>query len=70
MIDEELAFFDDDPSRAPARLRRTLADNVESLAQQQRVLQDQYLERARIEARFDEEAGRLRPMWESRGRGG
>lgn len=67
VIDEELEFFDGQPARAPARLRQALADNAESLAQQQRVIQDQYLERARIEARFDEEAARLHSMWRARG---
>lgn len=65
VLDEELEFYQRDPSRAPAKLHRGVQDNADSIEEQRRVIAAQQLERDRIHAQFDEEAERLTPMWEA-----
>ena len=65
MLDEELEFYQKDPSRAPAKLHRDIQDNADSIEDQRRVIAAQQLERDRIHAQFAEEAERLTPMWEA-----
>jgi hypothetical protein len=45
------------------RVRRAIDDNESNLAAQKRLLASQADERQRINKRFDEELGRLKPMW-------
>lgn len=62
-IDTELEFYQGDPKQAPAWLRRKLEDNEQELAVQKRFLAAQTEEKARVNARFDEELARLRRLW-------
>lgn len=62
-LDEEMAFYQKDPRRAPAALRRQLDDAKQSLVTQQKFQQSQDAEIQRINARFDNEQKRLTPFW-------
>ena len=62
-LDGELAFYKNDPSKAPAYVRRQVDDNTQSQAQQQRFIAGQAQEAHRVNARFDEELQRLRQLW-------
>ncbi len=62
-LDDELEFYSKDPSRIPPQLRRRLDGNKHGLQQQQQAIADQTAERARINARFDEELARLQELW-------
>jgi hypothetical protein len=62
-IDDELEFYAKDVSKAPSSLRRKLDDNGKSVAVQNRFIDDQEDEKKRVNARFDEERGRLKPLW-------
>jgi hypothetical protein len=66
-IDTEMEFYQRDPSKAPAWLRRNLEDNIAQTKSQERFLQEQIAEKQRINARFDEERGRLRRLWMANG---
>jgi hypothetical protein len=61
--DDELEFYAKDPTKAPDSLRRKVEDNAKSSAVQNRFIDDQQDEKKRVNARFDEEKGRLRPLW-------
>jgi hypothetical protein len=62
-IDEELEFYKQDTSKAPGALRRSLDDNTQSVAMQNRFIAEQEEEKKRVNARFDEERGRLQKLW-------
>lgn len=62
-IDDELEFFKSDPSKAPDAVRRKLDDNAKSVAVQNRFIGEQEDEKKRVNARFDEEQARLKPIW-------
>lgn len=62
-IDAEGEFYKNDPSRMPQPLKRRIEENEQNQAAQRRFLQDQQAERARVNARFDEELAKLRPLW-------
>lgn len=62
-LNDEMGFYAKDPSKAPARLQRQLAAVTESLAEQERFLAEKVKEVQRINDRFDEEQGRLEPLW-------
>jgi hypothetical protein len=47
----------------PQQLKRRIEENELNQAAQRRFLQDQQAERARVNARFDEELAKLRPLW-------
>lgn len=64
-LDQEMEFYQKDPSRAPAKLHHDIQSNAESIEEQRRVIAAQQSERDRIQAQFDEEAERLGPMWET-----
>lgn len=59
----EMEFYVKDPNRAPASLKRQVTENEQSVALQQRFIGDQDAEKGRINSRFDEELGRLKPLW-------
>jgi hypothetical protein len=65
-IDVELEFYQRDPSKAPAWLRRKLEDNEQQILVQKRFLDDQAQEKRRINTRFDEELSKLRQLWSGR----
>jgi chromosome segregation ATPase len=60
---EEMAFYEKDPSKAPPRLRTRLAELDNSLAAQKRLASGHDASIDRINARFDTEALRLKPLW-------
>jgi hypothetical protein len=62
-IDEEMEFYKKDPSRAPAYLRRQQDENAQSQLVQRRFIADQEGEIRRVNARFDDELGRLKALW-------
>lgn len=62
-LDTELEFYGKDMKRAPALLKRHYADNDNAQATQERYIASQLEEKGRINARFDEELGRLAPLW-------
>jgi len=66
-IDTELEFYQNDPKKAPAWLQRKLEDNDHEQKTQQRFLFAQVEEKARVNARFDEELARLRRLWAEHG---
>nr|WP_315429301.1 DUF4124 domain-containing protein [uncultured Albidiferax sp.] len=63
VLDSELEFYKNDPSKAPAHLRRRVAEFEENLVAQQRFIANQQLEKKRVNDRFDEELARLKPLW-------
>ena len=62
-LDTELEFYQGNPAKAPANLRRQLKDNTESQEEQQRFIQQQNEEQKRINQRFDAELQQLRKLW-------
>ncbi len=62
-IDLELEFYQNDPARAPAWLRRKLEDNEQQMEVQKRFIAEQDQEKRRINERFDEELANLRRLW-------
>ena len=62
-VDDELEFYKGDASKAPPSVRRKLDDNVQSTSVQNRFIGEQEDEKRRVNARFDEERGRLRQLW-------
>lgn len=65
-IDLELEFYQSDVSKAPPWLKRKIDDNAQQVVVQSRFLNDQNLEKQRINARFDEELAKLRTLWARR----
>lgn len=62
-LDAEMEFYRRDPSKAPMALRRQIAEQEESLAQQQRFIASQEDEKRRVHQRFDAELAQLRQLW-------
>lgn len=62
-IDDELEFYKSDPSKAPGSVRRKADDNARSADVQNRFIAEQDEEKKRVNARFDEEQARLKPLW-------
>lgn len=64
-FDVEMEFYKKDPNKAPMGLRRKLAENEESIAEQQRFIAGQDQEKRRVHQRFDTELAQLRKLWDS-----
>ncbi|MFZ2736900.1 MAG: DUF4124 domain-containing protein [Burkholderiaceae bacterium] len=62
-LEAEMEFYKKEPALAPPVLRRQLEENSQSLKVQQRFIDVQQSEMQRMNARFDDELSRLRPMW-------
>lgn len=62
-LNTELEFYQNDPKKVPANLRRQLDDNTDSQAEQQRFIKQQEEEKQRINQRFDAELQQLRKLW-------
>jgi hypothetical protein len=60
---DEMAFYEKDPSKVPTKLKRQLDGVDEMLAAQGRFMADKDAEAARVNARFDAEQERLKPLW-------
>ena len=59
----ELEFYEKDPGKAPASLRRRAEESVQTIAIQNRFIADQDAELSRINTRFDGELARLKQLW-------
>lgn len=69
-LDAEMEFYKKDPSKAPMVLRTRIAENDDSIAEQQRFINGQGDEKRRVHQRFDVELVQLRKLWdEQRGVG-
>ena len=66
-IGAELEFYQGDVNKAPSWLKRKLEDNESQVQIQKRFLDAQAQEKKRINARFDEELGKLRQLWRTLG---
>ena len=64
-LDAEMEFFNGNPARMPATLKSKLEDNNTALASQRRLILAQESDKARLNAKFDEELVRLRPLWQA-----
>ena len=64
-FDTEMEFYKKDPNKAPMTLRRKIAENEDSIAEQQRFIAGQDQEKRRVHQRFDTELALLRKLWES-----
>ncbi len=62
-VDDEMEFYQGDPAKAPAYVRRQLEENLQSQAVQKRFISEQEGEIRRLNQRFDEELARLRQLW-------
>ncbi|WP_041674962.1 DUF4124 domain-containing protein [Ramlibacter tataouinensis] len=62
-LDTETEFYRADPAKMPPRLKRLLEENDRQQAAQLRYVAEQQEEKQRINARFDEELVRLKPLW-------
>ncbi|MDR0214207.1 MAG: DUF4124 domain-containing protein [Comamonas sp.] len=62
-LNTELEFYQNDPAKAPANLRRQLKDNSDSQEEQLRFIKQQDEEQLRINQRFDAELQQLRKLW-------
>lgn len=62
-LDTEMEFYQRDPAKAPMVLRRKIAENEDGMAEQQRFVANQDLEKRRIHQRFDAELAQLRRLW-------
>lgn len=62
-MDAELEFFKADPAKAPALLKRQIDENQLQMDGQKRFVANQEAEKQRINARADEELGKLKLLW-------
>lgn len=62
-INIDLEFYQFEPSKAPAPLKRRVEENESSVAVQKRFISEQESEKKRVNQRFDEELTKLRPFW-------
>ena len=62
-LDDEMEFYRKDPAKAPAKVRRAVEANAEAVAVQQRAIDGQQAERARINAHYDAQLVRLKALW-------
>ncbi|ART53418.1 DUF4124 domain-containing protein [Acidovorax carolinensis] len=62
-LDSEMEFYQRDPAKAPMALRRKIAESDEAMAEQQRFVVNQDLEKRRIHQRYDAELAQLRRLW-------
>ena len=62
-LDVEMEFYRSNPTKAPMRLRRQIAENEENIQERQRFLGAQAQEKRRIHQRFDLELAQLQRLW-------
>lgn len=62
-LDQEMEFYQSDPSKAPANLRAQMEENTKNVKVQEMFVSDQEFERRRVNQRFDEELAKLRKLW-------
>ena len=64
-LDVEMEFYKKDPNKAPMTLRRRIAENEDSIAEQRKFLAGQDQEKRRVHQRFDTELAQLRKLWDA-----
>lgn len=64
-FDLEMQFYQRNPNKAPMVLRRKVAENEEGIAEQQRFIAQQELEKQRVHKRFDVELAQLQKLWDA-----
>lgn len=62
----EAELYAKEPARRPARLNRLIEDNEQILLAQKRFVDEQQVEKKRVNARFADERLRLQPLWMQR----
>jgi hypothetical protein len=62
-LDIDLEFFRADPSKVPPKLKRQIEENQQLQDNQRRFIANQEVEKQRINARYDEELSKLKPLW-------
>lgn len=62
-LDDEMAFYNKDPAKAPQKLRRQIDEVLQAVAAQERFMTEQDAETKRVNTRFDDELLRLRHLW-------
>ena len=62
-LQDEMAFYVKDPSKAPLRLRQQIDAVTQGLALQSRFVAEKDMEIARTQTRFDDELLRLQALW-------
>jgi hypothetical protein len=65
-LDVEVEFYRNDPAKVPQNVKRQITENTQALEAQKRFIANQEDEKKRINARFDEEAVKLKPLWAQR----
>ena len=65
-LNSELEFFKEDPSKVPAKLKKQIEENQQHVEAQTRFIANQDSEKQRVNARFDEELGKLKQLWAQR----
>ena len=65
-LEAELEFYKKDPAKAPGMLKRQVEENNGHIEAQKRFVDNQDIEKKRINARFDEEQARLQQLWAQR----
>lgn len=63
-LGHEMEFYAANPAKAPAKVRRAIADNAKAIEEQKSALVSQREGQQRINARFDEEALQLKDLWD------
>lgn len=66
-LETELEFYQNDPSKVPASVKRQIQETEQHIEAQRRFVANQDSEKRRINAQFDEELARLKPLWARRG---
>lgn len=62
-INAEYEFYKKDPSKAPPALKRRLEENDSNIAVQLRFVNDQELQKNKVNRQFDEELVKLKALW-------
>lgn len=68
-VEEALQLYDQDGNKAPGSQRSQVDHNLQRFALHKRFLGAQEDEKKQVNARFDEEGARLRPLWSANGAG-
>ena len=63
LINTELEFYKKDFGKAPLPLKRRLEENDSNTAMQKQFIAEQDVEKKRLNARFDEDAVKLKQLW-------
>lgn len=67
-LEDEMLFYQKDPSKAPHNLRKQIQDNQASIDSQNQLIAAQTQETVKLNQRFDQELAKLRELWRQAGR--